>query len=117
MQTVETLKYETPRTDRGVGRVRRIAHALAGGIIAASLVVLAGWASTEAFPNTSRGILRWPTIPAATTVVLAGWAADLFRSPRTRGWAVGLWVGSGFALTLFCFWAIGIGYFHWFVVP
>ena len=96
MQTVETLKYETPRTDHGVGRFRRFAHALPGGLIAASLVALAGWVSTEVFLHTSRGMLLWPTIPAVTTVVLAG-GPPTDSVPRAR--AAGPWVcGPGRAL-------------------
>jgi hypothetical protein len=114
---LQVIGYATPLARRDGGWFRPSVHVLTWGGIAAALIGLAGWASTAVFPNTSRGVLLWPMMPALTTLVLAGWAVDLFRAPRTRGRAVGLWLGSGVALTVFCFWAIGIGYFSWFVVP
>jgi len=88
------LEYRPPRDDPPP--VRIVTHAIVGSILTA-MVLVAGVVGTILLcVATNSGVASIPVCLLALALYI--WLSiTLYRNPRRRGWAIGLWIGLGVA--------------------
>src|SRR5207253_25840 len=78
---------------------RMVAHAIVGSILTAILLV-AGVVGTILLCMATDSDSIW-IIPCLGALALFIWlSVVLYRNPRRRGWAIGLWIGVGLAMLI-----------------
>jgi hypothetical protein len=91
------LEYRAPQDEPRPPHV--IAHAIVGSILTAIVLVVAVFATILACYATQSGAIG--IVVCAVGVAALIWLSlVLFRNPRSRGWALGLWIGVGLAMLI-----------------
>jgi hypothetical protein len=98
------LDYRPPRDEPYDARF--VAHAIGGSILTAAALVAIVFGTI--LLCLSRGGAAWIPCGLITVAALVGLSIVLYRNPRRRGWAVGLWIGVGLAALIegACFYAV-----------
>jgi hypothetical protein len=103
------LDYRPPRDEPT--DLHFVAHAVGGSILTAVALVAIVFGTILLCLASNSGA-AWIPCGLITVAALIGLSIVLYRNPRRRGWAVGLWLGVGLAALVegACFFAVNRGF-------